>query len=431
MRKLLALALLILPGAARASSFDTYGFGSRGLSMGGAQVADSSDFTGVFYNPSQLVFRNKINVGFGFFYEKPNLKVTPDDPTSNLKVATPPDFSSYSIGVVYPFKGKVENKAALGLGIQLPLHNLIRVQGIEPTTPNWYLYQSSPDRIEVFAGLAIRPVEWLSLGVGGQFLADFGGDIEFNIDLFNKSFQRRDLEAELTTKGAPVAGLTIAPLPNLSFGFSYRGSIELDMDLPTNIALGDLGTLSFDIRSVTFYTPHEFTAGVKFSPIDDLTLDLDVEYARWSVAPSPGVSVDVQLTGDLEKGLGLDKSLALNSQDAKPGFSDIIIPRFGLEYRVGSRFSGRAGYSYHPTMVPLQNGLTNQLDGSTHQLSVGVGVKFDDPLEILADPIEVNAVGMLGLVGTRQAEKLEISGQPSYSYGGTTDVLAIDIRYNF
>jgi long-subunit fatty acid transport protein len=434
MRKLLAVALLgllLAPRVARASTFDTYGFGSRGIAMGGAQVADAQDFTATFYNPALLVDRQKINVGFGFFYEKPNLSVTPDDPTSQLKVSNPPDFASYSIGLVYPFAGKVQNKVALGVGIQLPVHNLIRVQGVEPTSASWYLYESSPDRVQIFAGLAVKPVEWFSFGVGAQFLSDFGGDIEFNIDLFNKRFARRDLTAELVTKASPVAGLALRPLPNLTFGFSYRSSLQLNLDLPTNIVLGDLGTLFLDVRAVTFYTPHEFTLGVRFDPTDELTLTGDLEYARWSAAPNPAVQVKVRLNGDLVRGLGLDQALALDSQDAPPGFEDILIPRVGVEWRPSVRFSARAGYFLRPTPVPLQNGLSNILDGTTHAISGGIGVKFDDPLEILAEPVQVDVVAQHGIVTSRVAQKLPVSGQPTYSYGGSTELFAIDVRYNF
>lgn len=434
MQKLSALVLLVLllaPMRARASTFDTYGFGSRGLALGGAQTADAQDFTATFYNPALLVNRQKINVGFGVFYEKPNLTVTPDDPSAQLKVANPPDFASYSLGLVYPFAGKVQNKVALGLGISLPVHHLIRVQGVEPTTTSWYLYESSPDRVQIFAGLSVKPVEWFSFGVGAQFLSDFGGDIEFNIDLFNKRFARRDLTSELITKGAPVAGLAFTPLPNLTVGLSYRSSLELDLDLPTNIVLGDLGTLFLDVRSTTFYTPHEVTLGVKFDPTEELTLTGDLEYARWSAAPNPAVRVKVRLNGDLVKGLGLDQALALDSQDAPPGFEDILIPRLGVEYRPSVRFAARGGYFFRPTPVPLQNGLSNILDGSTHAFSAGLGVKFDDPLEILADPVEVDVVAQHGLVTNRVAQKLPVSGQPTYSYGGTTELFAVDVRYNF
>lgn len=435
MRKLLVAFLLLAPLSARASTFDIYGFGSRALSMGGAATADSADFTGVFYNPSQLVLRSKINLGLGLFYEKPNMEVTPDNPSQDFTNACvncqPPDSTAYTLGFVFPFAGKLRDRVALGVGLSLPTRNLIRVQAVDPNEPNWYLYQSSPDRINVFAGLGIRPVDWLSLGIGIQALSDFTGDIEFNVDLFNKQFKRRDIVNQLITKQAPVAGITIQPIKELSFGFSWRAAMALDFELPANIALGDLGNLLLDVKGTTFYTPHEFTFGVSGKPIEGLTINGDLEYARWSAAPNPALHVKIGFTGDLAKGLGLDKALSLDSQDAPIGFEDILIPRLGVEYHIVDRLAVRGGYFYRPTMVPKQNGLSNLLDGGTHAISGGIGFWFDSPLEMLSDPIEIAAVFQHGFVETRRAEKAESNPLTSYSYGGSTSVFSIDVRYNF
>lgn len=436
MRRLLLAVLLLAPCTARASNFDIYGFGTRALSMGGAATADSADFSGVFYNPSQLVLRSKINVGLGLFYEKPSMSVTADNPSPEFDAlcktgCQPPDSTAYTVGLVFPFAGKLKDKVSLGIGLSLPTRNLIRVQAVDPGEPSWYLYQSSPDRINVFAGLGIRPVEWLSLGIGLQALADFTGNINFNVDLFNKRFQQRDIVAQLITRQAPVAGITFAPIKQLQFGFSYRASMELDLELPANIGLGDLGSLLLDAKSTTFFTPHEFTFGVSGRPLDGLTIDADLEYARWSVAPNPAVQVKVAFSGELASGLGLDKALSMDSQDAKIGFEDILIPRLGVEYYVVERLAVRAGYFYRPTMVPIQNGLTNLLDGGTHVITGGLGYKFDSPLEILSDPIEIAAVAQHGFVETRHANKSESNPVPAYSYGGSTTTFAIDIRYNF
>lgn len=57
-RHLLALAVsvgaLASASHARANPLDTFGFGSRGTAMGGAQSADVSDYTAGYYNPAGL-----------------------------------------------------------------------------------------------------------------------------------------------------------------------------------------------------------------------------------------------------------------------------------------------------------------------------------------------------------------------------------------
>lgn len=431
MRKLLLAVLLLAPLSSRASTFDTYGFGARGIAMGGAQTADARDFTATFYNPSLLVLHDKVNFGLGFFYEDPNVSATPDAASPTFDAQSPQSSASWTAGFVFPFAGKLHKRVSLGVGLSIPTKNLLRVASFEPSIPTWYLYENSPDRIQIFAGLGIKPLDWFSLGVGIQALADFSGDVEFNVDIFNKSFAKREIVNELATREALVAGLTFMPTHNFQFAFSYRGAMELDYELPTDIQLGDLGTLTLDVKGVTFYTPHEVTLGVKWDPIPELTLTADLEYAIWSKAPNPAVSVSVRFSGDLAQGLGLDQALKLDSQDAPNGFVDILIPRIGLEYRIGENFTARAGYFFRPTMVPEQNGLTNLLDGPTHVISAGLGVSFMSPLGALAEPVRIEAVFQHGFVGSRDAQKSAANPLPSYSYGGQTEVFAIDLRYSF
>ena len=170
MRKLALVLLLLAPLPAYASTFDTFGFGSRALSMGGAMTADARDFTATFYNPSLIVNHNMINLGFGIFYESPSGTVTPDDLTdpraATFNPQTAPSSASYTLGFIFPFAGKLRDRLGLGVGISLPTRNLIKVQAVEPNEPNWYLYQSSPDRIQVFLGLGGKPFDWLYLGLG-------------------------------------------------------------------------------------------------------------------------------------------------------------------------------------------------------------------------------------------------------------------------
>ncbi len=416
---------------ARANTFDTFGFDPRAISMGGAQTADTNDFTGVFYNPSRLSLLKQVNVGLGFTYERPGVTVTPTDPSQQVTTLAPPDFANYTIGFVYPFGGKVQDKLAIGLGLGMPVRNLLRVQSVDPNTANWYLLQSSPDRIQIFLGVGIRPFDWLAIGFGAQMLSDFGGDVEFKVDLFNKEFQERDITNDLVTRASPVAGLTIIPIPQLHIGFNWRAPMELDYDLPNHINLGDLGALFLDVHGVTFYTPHEFTFGVHYDPTPALTISGDLQYALWSKAPNPAAVVTVRITGDLEKGLGLDQATAMNSNDPSTGFQDILIPRLGIEYRIGERFAARLGYFYRPTMIPKQNGTTNLLDASENVLSAGIGGFFPDPLEILSSPIEIDLAGQLGLYDTRQAVKPVNGPVPSYSYGGQYELFTVAVRYNF
>lgn len=430
---LAGLAVLGASLTARANTFDTYGFDPRGISLGGAQAADARDFTAAYYNPARLALASKINTGVSFTFARASVDVTSKDPARPVEGLKPEDSMSYALGFVYPFGGKVQDKVAIGLAISMPVRNLLKVQGVDPSKPHWYLYQSSLDRIQIHAGLGVRPLEWLLIGVGAQMLSDFAGDVHFEIDLFNKNFKRRDLVNELNTRVAPTAGISAIPMKGLEFGFTYRSPMQLDFRLPNYIDMGDIGTLFLDVKGVSFYTPHEFVLGGKWDlpMLPELTVTADVEYAMWSKAPNPASSVTVRLGGDLVDGLGLGKAFALDSADQSPGFEDILIPRIGAEYRVGERFAIRGGYVLRPTMTPRQNGMTNLLDCTTHQASVGLGVNFVDPLEILADPVQVNVAFQRGFMVGREAEKSATNEVGPYSYGGATTLFSGNVRFEF
>ena len=92
-----------------------------------------------------------------------------------------------------------------------------------------------------------------------------------------------------------------------------------------------MGTLGFALTGITQYTPHTISFGAAFDVTDKFTVSLDGEYALWSRAPSPYMNLNVDLSGDVLKALGLDEALDIASPTQKPGFTDTFGGRLGLE----------------------------------------------------------------------------------------------------
>ena len=61
MRALSTSVLLLAATSAHATIYDTYGFGPRAASMGGAMTAEAKDYSATFYNPALLVERKDVN----------------------------------------------------------------------------------------------------------------------------------------------------------------------------------------------------------------------------------------------------------------------------------------------------------------------------------------------------------------------------------
>ena len=69
------LIQLTMPGPSFASPFDTYGFGGRGMAMGGAVASIVEDYTATYYNPAGFAFTEKPEIGGGFVYGETNLRL--------------------------------------------------------------------------------------------------------------------------------------------------------------------------------------------------------------------------------------------------------------------------------------------------------------------------------------------------------------------
>jgi len=431
----LALGVLAIAGPARADNFNLFGYGPRAASMGGAMTAEANDYTSVFYNPALMVDRKDVNFGFAFQWYRMTSDVSPKDlaQTVDCTNCTAPDAAGFSLGLVFPLGGKVKNHLALGLGLYLPSGVMLRVNAPDPGTPYWYRYHSNPERIVIHAGAGIKIVDWLKIGLGIQALADLlGNGANVRVDLFSKEVQLRELNSYLGTRVAPVFGLHVSPLKWLRFGVTFRWEMKLVYEIPATVDLATLGTLSFAVTGVAHYTPHTLAFGAAWDILDNLTVSLDGEWQNWASAPSPYSNLMIDLSGPLLDGLGLGTALDLQSPVQPPGFKDTFSGRLGVEYRVSSRFQARLGGFFRPTPVPRQDTAgTNLLDNTAIGVSGGIGFNFDDPLEIMQHPIQIDIAAQGHFILGRDANKDPTDTVPSYNYTARVGGITAAVRYDF
>ena len=429
MKRALVGVALLSATAARADVFDTFGFSPRATAMSSAMTAEAKDYTATFYNPALLMRNPDATFGATFGWFRPITEMEP----RTLEYEKPPDTVGTSLGIAGPLGGKLKKRVALGIGAHLPFQRLLRVQLPDPNTPYWYNYQSASERLELFAGAAVKIFDWLQVGIGIQALADLVGQgATTRVDLFSKQVTVRTIDAELQTRIAPNVGLVIQPIPSLRFGFVYRSEMQLRVVIPAAVELDGVGTLAFTLEGVTHFTPHTFNLGVAWDVTDELTLSLDGSYQMWSRAPSPYMNISIDVGGKVLEALGLDSALDLESPYQPAGFQDTITARLGGEYRLNKRFAARAGAFYKPTQVPRQNAPgSNVLDGTTLGGTVGLGFNFDDPLEVFAAPITIDLAGLAAAALPRDAVKDAFDSVPSYRYSAKIFGMNAAIRYDF
>ncbi|MCB9601507.1 MAG: outer membrane protein transport protein [Sandaracinus sp.] len=386
MTKRLALLLLLtlsstVPSIASATPPDTYGFGSRPRALAGAVTADVSDATAAYYNPAGLAGSDGIQLTVGYVDLHPFLEI--DGERSSVE-----RYGSLEVGMVAPVKiGNVVT--AFGLGLMLPDQRLARTRSTIVTSPRWELYDTRSQRIFLAANLALRPVEWLTIGAGIAFQApseltlDIRGDLALDDPEANSRLEHA-FQGDLTSIRYPTAGIQVEATDWLSIGLSYRGEYELANRIvaTADVRVMRIATLEFllDTLSTSLFGPQQASLGFALRPLPNLRIGLEVTWYDWSKHPS--------LIPTEEIVLGLDPPIVevpgnIGGRSAIPlGLHDTFVPRIGLEYTaVKTSFvelDVRAGYYYENSPFPVQRGITNFVDGDEHTTSLGFGLRFVD-----------------------------------------------------
>jgi len=427
-------AVLMGPATAVASLLDIYGFSSRGTAMGNAQAAVADDYTAAFYNPAALTQRKQVNVGAGFIATVPSLHIDRDARGSTVPNELPPSFAGIHLGALFPLGGRLENRFALGLALYLPTLNLLRAEGIDPQVPQYYLYQNLPDKYDLLGAAAFEFAPWLSAGAGVQVLAGLDGAVDLHVDLENRTVAQRAVNVEVSPVAAPTVGLFSRPVDGLRLGASWRGALSLDYRLPTRLVISELVDLDLDIGGTVLYSPHVFNVGAAFTFASlDLVASAELSHALWSRAPDPSPRFEIDIEGELVRGLGLgDRFDVGNGAAVDLGFVDTTTVRFGLEQRPAERLAVRAGYAFRPTPAPVPTEAFNYIDADAHLLSLGAGVSFKDPLEIRENQLHVDVAWQLTLLHELRVEKSIGARDPvgDYSAGGRIHSVSVSLRHD-
>ena len=430
-----AVLALLAAGPARAEVFTIFGFNPRSTAMAGALTAEANDYTATFYNPALLVNRTDVNFGFSFNWWRPITEVTPKDPARTLDCTycRPPDALGWSLGFLFPLGGVVKNRVALGVGLYVPIERLLRLMAADPDQPMWYHFTNHQERLVLYLGAGIRIVDWLTIGLGIQLLADLVGQgAKVKVDLFSKRVESQSLDSHLATHAAPVFGLQVRPHPRVRIGATFRYEMSLTYEIPATVDLEGIGTLAFVATGLAHYSPHTIAFGVAVDVHPDVTLALDGEVSLWSLAPTPYTSLKIDLSGETLDALGLGTALDITYEPGTPGFADTFGGRLGAEYRISQRVAARLGAFLRPTPVPRQNSArTNILDATTVGVTAGAGFNFDDPLEVFKSPIHIDLATQAQFMLQREAQKDLSDDVPSYSYSGRLFGVSAAVRYDF
>lgn len=428
----LLLALISLwPISSRANPYELFGFTPRESGLSGSQGATAGDLGSIFYNPAGMIGHTKTEFGLGVQDSIMNLHIDRAQANPTIPNGYQDDVPRVEFALIFPLGGAVmKDHVVVGFTFGTPIGSLIRVQTVDQSKPQFYMYQSKPQRFAAAGSIAIKIIDGLSIGVGAQVIAEQIASVDFSVDLAARRFNSRDINVELNTKIKPMAGVLVEPCDWLKIGFSWRDESELYYTQPTTLDLGDIGKLVLNVAGYAQYWPHVFSLGTTVKPTKRLSVAFQLDYLLWSKAPNDQVYVQIAPTGPVLDGLGLSTVLGFGANDARMGFSNIIVPRLGLEYAATEWLTVRGGAYVRPPVTPDQTGSTNYLDNFTENFSAGATIKFDDPLRVFTEPVHFDLGAALLVANDRQTLKAQaVDATGNYSYGGTIFSFGAMLRY--
>ena len=394
---LLALATVGSPMNALANPLDAFGFGARSTAMGGACAASVNDFSATYYNPAAVATQEQLRLDFGYTWMQPALRLSDED----LNV----DASRGVQGGLLLAGSILGHRLGLGLGIHLPDNLMTRVRSLPQRQPRFALYDNRPQRMVITASLGFEVTDWLSIGVGLTFLShsrinlEVQGDVGFS-DV-NETFLTSEVTLDLTSIRYASAGIRFQ-YEGFQVGVAFRDEFDLRLQVDALVA-GDLviegdpivEDASYQLISDNhnLFSPRQLVLGLAYSGARFL-VEADLGWIQWSRFPSP--TAVIQATVDIP---GFDFPLPDSDAPSQPGFTDIFVPRIGIE---GIPFKSthaelvvRGGYFFEQTPAPDQPGDTNFVDMDKHGVSVGLGLSLFNLTEVLPKPLRLDATALL------------------------------------
>ncbi len=427
---------------------ETFGADPRGAALAGTSSTMGEGWTAAHTNPAQPAMEDKAEVGWAFAVTAPFADVAqerePDDDMYRAVLPTP--VSGWMLGATIPLSFLWEDHLAVGFSGYFPSATTIHARTYDPITPYFYLYETQIDHYDISAAASIKFLDWLAAGIGMRIGAGQRGKVHVEVDPLRQRLTGQSVDTEQYPIASPTAGLIVGPLGIPGFealrmrgAFVYKEAVFFPVVLPATVFVDGIDVeAALDIHTVANYSPRTLTAGLSADIVDQVQIGVDVQYAFWSEAPPPWVSMNTNLDGEALRQLGLEDSLDVPSpaQDRVPatsGFVDTLNVKAGIEWRLlGDALALRAGYALRPTMVPDQTTGTNLIDCTTHAIGVGAAVHVPATWLGLAKPLIFEVGDQVQIFQPRSAKKRDPTDPVGpWRATGAVNHLQVGLRYHF
>jgi len=385
---LLSVLLLARPHVSVANPLETYGFGSRAISMGGAYSAVADDFSAAYYNPAGLPQIGQVSVGVGmnFFSTRFNANqnvVVGETPEETPVIGNVDVSNSDNGGFMGGLAVGITRRLAIGVGMYLPsTEYLAKLQTQNQREPNYIFYEKRPRRFDLLVSVGAEILRGLHIGAGADILFGPLGRVKVRVPVGGEGTV--DLSLMFRPRISFYGGLLWKIRKDMSIGIVYRekkkqGEVDINLDAEIDIAQLVI-PIAGKMDTMIFYSPRQVTLGWAWKPGQRFLMDLDLTWLQWSKFEDSTMHMVVKLTAN-QINVPFQKVL-------DPGFDDTLLPRVGIEYllKTWSFFPVadavdlklRGGYHFVDSPVPEQKGITNYLDSDSHVFSTGLGLALQN-----------------------------------------------------
>ncbi|MEO5968559.1 MAG: hypothetical protein ABIQ95_01425 [Bdellovibrionia bacterium] len=387
------LALLSASSPASANIGETFGFGSRTMSLGGAGVAGGTESYSAYHNPAALGIglgpNKRLLFSYGIVSMTPSFLPINNVVISNSfiaddQVGSPKsgnvDTANYratlgqEIGVSYQILPETY-KLTLGIATFLPLSQLAYMDTGETYRPEYVLYRARTQRPQVDLGLGADLGNGFNVGMGLHFAFSLTADATVFINTKTNSASSMKFGSSVKPKVSPYLGFLYSPPESTTYSIGavirFPAASDATMILKSGAqVLGSFGAVDFNFAatSAIYYDPWTLELGGTWEHLGFARAYAQVDYQIWNQFQPPALLVkqsDIPST-----------PMSPGSVPALP-YVNIVIPRIGEEITLNDITTVRLGYAYRPSfLADVSNGPGNYLDPPKHMMNLGLGLNY-------------------------------------------------------
>ncbi len=404
-RIFIVIAALLWAPPAHTDLASHFGMSPRSMGLAGAFTGVSDDVTALYYNPAGLVQLRGLSVSTGVLVGRAYL----EEDSTTLPMD---EENSFYLHVGVPLAGALEDHLALGVTLNMPFGRQLHGRLYRKDEPYFVAYDSAVQLMQFRAGLAFRipwePLSFLTFGAAIQVLGSVSGGVTMYVPLQQEengvaadpdSRMEAWIELDVPTTVFYTLGAMAEIGHHIRLGLAYRSEQSIEMLLPVNITARIAASSSMKITipvaglaefNPKFY-PQQVAAGGSFRMGRWLlALDLTwIDYSNYQI-PYARVSLDID---KIKQDPGLALLIGSNGQILPPHvprveWTDMVVPRVGVEYAPLDWLTLRGGYFYERS--PLKGTEIPSYDCDKHGFNLGARAGFMRPLGIVPGQLNID-----------------------------------------